>query len=678
MRQNPFYNTHPTTPHEVPDFGQIQLEDYEPAILEGIKREEAFIDKLVANPEEPTFDNTIAVYADDNLLERVCGVFQNMLGANTNDELDALAQKLSPILAEHAQKMAHNKAYFQRVKRVYEHHRDLTPEEQTLLENAYKGFIRSGANLNEQDQEHMRAIVTEMGQLSLQYSQNKLKETNAFQLHITDEKELSGLPASALEAAECAAKETGKDGYLFTLQAPSYGPFITYADNRELRKQLYVAQATLCAHDNEYNNLPLVQRIVNLHREYAQLLGYKTYADFVLERRMAQTTQKVYDLFEQLLQAYMPVAKQEFQEVVDYAHQLEGDDFDFQPWDLSYYSHKLKVSKYDFDAEVLRPYFELSRVKAGVFGLAETLYGIRFQENKDIPVYHPDVTAYEVFDKDGTFLAVLYTDFHPRASKRSGAWMSAIKEQWFCPDGTNSRPQVMLVMNFTKPTEQKPALLTLGEVTTFLHEFGHALHGIFANTRFSSLSGTNVFWDFVELPSQFMENYAMEPSFLKTFARHYETNEPLPETYIQRILDSRNYHEAMACVRQVGLGMLDMAYYTLDKPFETDIKTFEHEAWQQTLLMPPYPEACMTTQFSHIMAGGYAAGYYSYKWAEVLDADAFSVFQQEGIFNTTTAQRFRDEVLSRGGTEHPMTLYKRFRGQEPSIKALMRRNGILP
>ena len=692
MHTNPFYNKNYNTPHNTAPFQKILLEDYEPAMMEGIRQDEAFIQSIIDNPEPPTFDNTLAVTSPDDMLERVTKVFFNLISAETNDEMDALAQKMAPILTEHANNIMFNKRYFQRVKTVWERYqegkeRTLTPEEQMLLEKAYEGFIRSGAALDDEHQARLREINNEMSLLSLQFSQNNLKETNAYELHITDEADLSGLPESARDAAALAAKERDKEGWVFTLHAPSYGPFITYADNRELRRQMYMAKNTICIKDNEYNNESIVSRIVNLRRERAQLLGYKTFADLVLKERMAENADNVYRLFDQLLDAYMEPARKEVQEIEEIARKQEGADFQLCPWDFSYYGHKLKMERYNIDAEMLRPYLELSRVKEGVFGLATRLYGITFEENKDIPVYHPDVQAFDVLDKDGSFLAVLYTDFHPRKGKQSGAWMTSFKEQWIgpednCPDPKdqslwkNSRPHVSLVMNFTKPTETKPALLTLGEVETFLHEFGHALHGIFSNSRFASLSGTNVYWDFVELPSQLMENFAVEPDFLNTFARHYESGEPIPQELIDRIIASRNFQVAYACIRQVSFGLLDMAYYTLSTPFEADIRSFEHDAWHRAQLFEEVPGTCMTVQFGHIMSGGYAAGYYSYKWAEVLDADAFSVFKAHGIFNRETAQRFRDEVLSRGGTEHPMTLYKRFRGQEPTIDALLIRNGI--
>lgn len=436
-----------------------------------------------------------------------------------------------------------------------------------------------------------------------------------------------------------------------------------------------MAYNTKCTHDNAYNNLEIVKRIANTRLAIAKLLGYPTLAAYKLERRMAQNSEAVYQLLNQLLDAYTPTAHQEYKAVAQLAKQLEGDDFELMPWDWSYYSHKLKEQKFQIDDERLRPYFELNRVKQGIFGLATRLYGITFHKNTEIPVYHPDVEAYEVFDKDGTYLAVLYTDFHPREGKRSGAWMTSFKGQWKDEQG-NSRPHVSIVMNFTKPTQDKPALLTFGEVETFLHEFGHSLHGIFANTTYESLSGTNVYWDFVELPSQFMENFATEKEFLHTFASHYQTGELIPDELVQRIVDSSNFNVAYACLRQVSFGLLDMAWYTRTTPFESDVEAYEKKAWEKAQLLPTIEGTCMSTQFSHIFTGGYAAGYYSYKWAEVLDADAFSLFKQRGIFDTSTAASFRENILSKGGTEHPMTLYKRFRGQAPTIDALLTRNGI--
>ena len=545
-----------------------------------------------------------------------------------------------------------------------------------LLDNCYEGFVRSGALLDEAGKERLRQLTEEASMLSLQFSQNLLKEQKAFTLDITDEAQLDGLPETAREAAALTAKEQGKQGWVFTLDMPSYSPFMTYSTQRELREQLYMARNTLCTHDNSENNLEICQRLINLRREIAQLLGYKTYADYVLKRRMASNSRSVYKLLNDLIDAYKPTAIKEREELKKSLPQPLQKEGGMKPWDTGFYTHKLQMKKYNLDAEMLRPYFQLDKVIEGVFGLANKLYGITFKENKDIPVYHPDVKAYEVFDKDGSYLAVFYADFHPRKGKQGGAWMTEYQGQFIDRKGENVRPHVSVVMNLTKPTEDKPALLTLSEVETFLHEFGHSLHGMFANTRFESLSGTNVWWDFVELPSQFMENYAIEKEFLRTFAFHYQTGEPLPDELIDRIVKSRNFMAATACLRQVSFGLLDMAYYTKKDAFTDDIIPFEKQAWKKAILGKQLPNTCMTVQFSHIMAGGYAAGYYSYKWAEVLDADAFSVFKRHGIFDQKTAQSFRDNILSKGGTEHPMTLYKRFRGGEPTIDALLKRNGI--
>lgn len=680
--RNPFLESYNTL-HDTVPFNKITLADYEEAIMEGIRRENEEIEKTINNPEEPTFDNTLARedevegrkhYYD--LLDRVTSVFFNMLSAETNDEMEELAQKMSPILTQHANDISLNPKLFARVKAVYEKHRELTVEENRLLEDSYDGFVRSGALLNDTDKERLRSLTEEASILSLQFSQNLLKENKAYTLHITNEADLSGLPETAREAAAESARERNLEGWVFTLDAPSYGPFMTYSDRRDLRRELYMAHSTLCIKDNEENNLEICRRLINLRRQTAQLLGYETYADYVMKHRMAESVNNVYKLLDNLIEAYKPAAIAESAKVKALAKEEMGEDFDFKPWDAAYYSHRLKVKEYDFDPEELRPYLEVNNVINGVFGLATKLYGITFRENKQIPVYHPDVKAYEVFDANDSYLAVLYVDFHPRKGKHDGAWMTEFQGQYIKRDGTNVRPHASLVMNLSKPTDGKPALLRLGEVETFLHEFGHSLHGMFANTRFESLSGTNVWWDFVELPSQFMENYAVEKEFLRTFAFHYKTGEPMPDELIDKVIASRNFNVAMSCLRQVSLGLLDMAYYTQRDEFTDDIIPFEKKAWAKAIIDEQLPETCMTTQFSHIMAGGYAAGYYSYKWAEVLDADAFSMFKKNGIFNRETAWSFRYNILSRGGTEHPMILYKRFRGQEPTIDALLERNGI--
>jgi peptidyl-dipeptidase Dcp len=681
-RENPFFVSY-NTPHDTVPFNRIKTSDYEEAFMEGIRRDNEEIDKIINDPEPPTFDNTLARvdltkgehYYD--LLDRVSSVFSCMLSAETNDELDALAQKISPILTEHSNDVSLNPKLFARIKAVYDNpDRELTAEEQMLLEKSYDGFVRSGALLDQEGKDKLRKLTEEASILSLQFSQNLLKENKAYTLHIVDEKQLDGLPDTAKEAAAHTAKENGKDGWLFTLDYPSYSPFMTYSTQRELRKQMYMARNTVCTHDNTENNVEICKRLINLRREIAQLLGYETYADYVLKHRMASNIGNVYELLDNLIDAYKPTAINELKEIEAKAKAMEGDEFQLMPWDFGFYSHKLQLEKYNLDAEMLRPYFQLDKVIDGIFGLANKLYGITFKENTDIQVYHPDVKAYEVFDKDGSYLAVFYADFYPRKGKQGGAWMTEFKGQWITRKGENSRPHVSVVMNLTKPTEKKPALLTLSEVETFLHEFGHSLHGMFANTRFESLSGTNVWWDFVELPSQFMENYAIEKDFLRTFAFHYQTGEPIPDDIIDRIHKSRNYLAGYNCLRQVSFGLLDMAYYTKKDAFTDEILPFEKKAWEKAIVSPQLQDTCMTVQFSHIMAGGYAAGYYSYKWAEVLDADAFSMFKENGIFNQDTAQSFRDNILSRGGTEHPMTLYTRFRGRKPTIDALLKRNGI--
>lgn len=671
------------TPHDTAPFTDITLADFEEAMIEGIRRDDELIDIIVNDPAEPTFENTIARVEDDkekahyyDLLGRTTTIFFNLMSAETNDDIDALAQKMQPLLTKHANDVQLNKRLFERIHYVYEHHRELDVEENRLLEKCHTGFVNSGALLCDEDKEKLRSLSEQLSQQSLMFSQNLLKDTKAFTLHLTDESDLEGLPQTARDAARMAAKEHDKEGWLFTLDSPSYGPFMTYSSRRDLREKMYMAKNTICIHDNAENNIEVCKRIINLRREIAQLLGCKNVAESILRYRMASNIDNVYQLLNSLIDAYKPAAIAEKEEILQMARKLEGEDFKMKPWDSPYYSHKLQLERYNLDAEILRPYFKLENVINGVFGLANKLYGITFKENKDIPVYHPDVKAYEVFDEDGTYLAVFYADFHPRKGKQGGAWMTEYQGQWIDDDGENIRPHVSVVMNLTKPTDEKPALLTLGEVETFLHEFGHSLHGMFANTRFESLSGTNVWWDFVELPSQFMENYSIERDFLRTFAFHYETGEIIPDELIDRIVRSRNFNVAMGCLRQVSFGLLDMAYYTLEEEFTGDIIEFEKKAWEKAIISEQRMDTCMTVQFSHIMAGGYAAGYYSYKWAEVLDADAFSVFKKNGIFDKATAKSFRDNILSRGGTEHPMVLYKRFRGQEPTINALLERNGI--
>lgn len=680
---NPFLSPYSTL-HGATPFDLITLPAIEEAVSAGISAHNQEIESIVSNPASPTFSNTIeSLEQSGELLERSTTVLFNLLSAETNDELDNLSERVSPLLSAHSNEVLHNKALFARIKSVYDtYHSDesqlnsLGTEERQLLENTYDSFVRNGANLDETSKGRLAELSKELSLLGLKFSQNHLKDLNEFSLQLTDASDLEGLPPTLTEAAKEESASRGLEGWTITLHAPSYGPFMTYSSRRDLRRTLYMAYNTLCTHQNEYNNQSIATEIINKKREYAQLLGFESYADYVLVKRMAEKKENVYNLFDNLIKCYMPVAKEEVEAVRSLAREMEGDEFELMPWDFSYYSNKLKERSYNINSEMVRPYLELGKVKEGVFGLATELYGLRFVRNESIPVYHKDVEAYEVFDSDGKYKAILYCDFFPRSSKKSGAWMTSYKEQWQTPDGMDSRPHVSVTTNFTKPTQDKPSLLTLGELETFLHEFGHALHGILSATKHKSLNGTNVYWDFVELPSQFMENYACERAFLRRFAYHYETGEPLPDELIDNIIKSRNFNVAYACMRQVSFGELDMYYYTQTGPFKEDILTAEKRIFDHTRLLPYVEGSCMSVQFNHIMSGGYSAGYYSYKWAEVLDADAFSVFKSNGIFDKETARRFKDEVLSRGGSEHPMTLYKRFRGQEPTIDALLSRNGI--
>ena len=669
---NPFCSQW-NAPHETAPFDKIKTEHFEPAFLRGIELHKNEIAAITNDQEMPSFENTIvALEHSGKFLDRVSTIFSNLLSAETTDELDNLAQKLMPVLSTHTNDIKLDEKLFARVKFVYEQKEklNLSEEQEKLLTDTYEDFARNGANLNEPEKQKYRQLTEQLSLASLKYSRNLLKETNDYYMHLTDKKDIEGLPDSAIEAAQMVAKERNLNGWVVTLDAPSYGPFMKYAENRELRHKLYIAYNTKCTKDNDQSNFPLVKEIANLKMGIAQLLGYACYADYALQERMAKQKEEVYKLLDDLKVAYLPKAEEEVKELKDFAI-ID----DLQPWDLAYYSNKMKESLYHFDDEELRPYFELKNVIKGVFGLATKLYGITFKENSAIPVYHPDVKAYEVFDNDGSYLAVLYADFFPRPGKKGGAWMTSFKEQWI-EDKKNSRPHISLVMNFTKPTDTKPALLTLYEVETFLHEFGHSLHGMFANTHYQSLSGTNVYWDFVELPSQFMENYVTEKDFLDTFAFHYQTGEPIPAGLIEKVKNTRNYQCGYQCIRQLCFGYLDMAWFAREKTFEEDIISYERKAMNDLQLLPIVPDCCMSVQFSHIFAGGYSAGYYSYKWAEVLDADAFALFQDKGIFNNEVAQSFRNNVLSKGGTEDPSTLYIRFRGQKPSIKALLNRNGI--
>ena len=675
-QDNPLLGTF-NTPHEAAPFDQIKTGHYMPAFAEGIRQGETDVEAIKNNTEAPTFENTIvALDHVGELLKRTSGIFFNLLESETNDDLQNIAQEVSPLLTKFQNDISLDPVLFARVKKVYEQKESLglNTEQMTLLENSYIGFVRRGANLSDADKEKFRGISAGLSKLSLTFGENVLKETNAYELHITGKNQLAGLPEGALEAAAGKAKDKGKEGWVFDISMPSYLPFMKYAENRELRKELYLAYGSKSFKGNEFDNQENVKRIAGLRLEQAKLLGYKNYADYVLERRMAMNPAGVYALLDDLYQVSYNVALQEKKEIQEYANTL-GFEGEIMPWDWTYYSEKLKVKKFDLSDEMLKPYFELNNVVDGVFGLATELYGITFKPNKNIPVYNDEVTAYEVFDADGKFLSVFYTDFHPRASKRGGAWMNDFKGQWKV-NGTDSRPHVTIVMNFTRPTETKPALLTFDEVETFMHEFGHALHGMLANSTYPSLSGTNVYRDFVELPSQIMENWATEKEFLDRFAKHYQTGETIPAELVQKIVDSQNYLAGYLSVRQLSFGYLDMAWHTLEAPYKGSVKEFEESAWKKVQIFPVVDEVCMSTQFGHLFAGGYAAGYYGYKWAEVLDADAFSVFKQKGLFNKEVAASFRKNILEKGGTEHPMTLYKRFRGQEPTVDALLERSGL--
>jgi peptidyl-dipeptidase Dcp len=674
--QNPFLKPY-KTPHGAVPFDKIKNEHYLPAFKEGMQQQDKEIAAIVNNPQAPTFQNSIeALEHSGRLLDRVSHVFYNLHSADTNDEMEKIAEELSPLLTEHANNISLNEKLFARIKAVYDQreHLTLTPEQKTLLQKTYDHFADNGANLNETDKATYRELTKQLSAASLQFERNALKEVNDYSLLITDRSQLQGLSPDFLEAAAEKAKQKGESGWILDLSAPSYVPAMKFLDNRDLRKKLYMAFTTKGTHGDANDNRETAREIVNLRLKIANLLGYKTYADDVLRHRMAENSANVYKLLNELLTAYKPEAEKEYNAVQTYANE-HGATFTIQPWDWSYYAEKLKAEKYAFNEDALRPYFELDKVIKGVFGLATKLYGIEFKPAKNIPVYNPEVKAFEVFDKDGKYLALLYTDFYPRAGKRAGAWMTEFKGQWM--DGKiNSRPQISLVMNFTRPTASKPALLTYDEVHTFLHEFGHSLHGMLANTQYASLSGTSVYRDFVELPSQFMENYGTEKAFLDQFAVNYRTGEKIPAELITRLKASENYNIGYLCVRQLNFGFLDMAWHTLDQPFTGNVMTFEQQATQNTNILPVVDNTCISTSFSHIFSGGYAAGYYSYKWAEVLEADAFSVFKKQGIFDPATAASFRSNILSKGGTEAPMILYKRFRGQEPTIDALLEANGI--
>lgn len=647
-----------------------------PAFLKGIRIAKEEVDQIVNNIEAASFENTIeAMEFVGELLDQVSSVFFNLNHADTSDEMQALAREVSPLLSEFSNDIVMNELLWERIKAVYANKKtlDLNAEKRMLLDKRYKSFVRSGANLEGEKKERIREISKELSQLTLQFGENVLAATNNFELNVTDKKDLAGLPDGVLEAALATAKAKDKQGWVFTLQFPSYVPFMQYADNRKLREEMFKVYTSRCFND-EFDNQEIIKKIIALRLEKVKLFDYPNYAQFVLEERMAETPDKVVNFLNELLEASMPRARKEFDELQVYAKKI-GANFELERWDWAYYAEKLKTEKYQVNDELTRPYFELEKVKQGIFNLATDLYGLSFKLNTEIDKYHDEVDVYEVFDKKGDFLSVFYADFHPRDSKQGGAWMTSYREQ-FLENGKDNRPHISIVCNFTRPTETKPSLLSFGEVTTFLHEFGHALHGMLSQCSYSSLSGTSVYRDFVELPSQFMENYAFEKEWLDKVAEHYKTGEKIPADLVQKIIDSGNFHSGYAFVRQISFGLNDMAWHSVEKPIDGTVSEFESEAMQATELFPRLETSCMSPAFSHIFAGGYAAGYYGYKWAEVLDADAFDAFKQNGIYNKEIADSFRINVLEKGGSEHPMDLYKRFRGKEPLIAPLLKRSGL--
>ena len=655
-------------------FSKISNDNYKPAIQKGIEIAKLEIDAITDNSNEPTFENTtVALDFSGEKLNRITSIFFNLNSAETNDEIQKIAQEVSPLLSEFGNDITLNTALFARVKAVFnvKETLDLSAEQTMLLDKQYKSFARNGANLNEEDKSKLREIDAKLSTLSLKFGENVLAETNAFELHITNENDLAGLPESEKEAA----KSKDKEGWVFTLDYPSYIPFLTYIDNRELRKKMAIAAGKKGFQDNAFNNEGVVLEIVNLRHQRANLLSYKTHAHFVLEERMAETPENVIAFSNNLLEKAKPAAIKEFNNLEAYAKKLDGID-QLQKWDGAYYSEKLKKELFDLDQEILKPYFKLENVIGGVFEIANRLFDLQFEEVSNIDKYHEDVKTYNVTDTKGNFIAVFYADFHPRKGKRNGAWMTSYKAQQI-KNGKNERPHVSIVCNFTKPTETKPSLLTFNEVTTLFHEFGHALHGMLANTTYNSLSGTSVSWDFVELPSQVLENWCFEKEALELFAKHYETGEVIPMNYVEKIKESASFHEGMQTLRQLSFGLLDMQWHAQDPTEISSVKDFENGAFADTKLYPDVAENVMSTAFSHIFQGGYSAGYYSYKWAEVLDADAFEYFLEEGIFNKEVATKFKENVLSKGGTEKPMELYKRFRGKEPKPDALLKRAGLI-
>ncbi len=667
------------SPFDTAPFSKLKNEHFMPAFTQAIADARAEIDAITNNPEAPTFENTIAALDfSGKQLDRISSVFFNLNSAETNDEIQKIAQEISPILSEFGNDITLNESLFKRVKAVYDQKDNLTTlttEEQTLLDKKYKSFSRNGANLNDDKKKRLREIDAELSKLKLKFGENVLAETNKFEMHLTNEADLDGLPEGEKEAAAQMAKAKDKDGWLITLDYPSYIPFMKYAKNRALRKELSIAFGSKAFHNDALDNQENVLKIAKLRHERANLLGYKTHAHFVLEERMAETPEKVQLFLNELLEKAKPAAEREFKQLEDFAKELDSIDR-LEKWDASYYSEKLKQKLFNLDDEKLKPYFKLENVIAGVFKVAEKLYGLQFEEVFDLDKYHADVKTYRIYDENRDLVSLFYADFHPRAGKRGGAWMTSFKSQ-YVENGTNVRPHISNVCNFTKPTASKPSLLTFNEVTTLFHEFGHGLHGMLANTVYPGLSGTSVYWDFVELPSQILENWCYEKEALELFATHYETGEVIPMELVTKIKESATFQEGMQTLRQLSFGLLDMSWHGTDPTGITNVKAHEDKAFEGTDLYLATAETCMSTSFSHIFQGGYSSGYYSYKWAEVLDADAFAYFKEKGIFNKEVATKFKDHVLSKGGTENPMDLYKKFRGVEPKIEPLLERAGLL-
>lgn len=675
---NPLEQSFDTTVRNTVPFSALDNSMWEPAIDRGIALANAEIKAIVENEDAPTFDNTIKALENTGVdLDRVLNVFYPLLSANSDDEMMDISMRASQKLSDYSTAITLNEGLWHRVKAVYEStdKSALSPEDAMLLQRTYDSFALSGAQLVGDDREEFRKLSSELSELTTKFGQNVLRELNTYEILLTVD-DLAGLPESSIAAAAEAAKAKGhEDKYLFTLAQPVYMAFMKYSDRRDLREKMYRLYSARNT-KGEYSNLENIARISDIRRRIANLLGAETYAEHSLRRTMAENPAAVYDLLDRLREAYRPALQREMDQLTEFASALEGKPIELKPWDYSYYSNKLKAEKYSFDEEAMRPYFELNNVINGVFGLATRLYGLQFKENPDIEVYHPDVKAFEVFEENGDYLGVIYTDFFPRESKRPGAWMTGFKDQFIDDNGVNNRPHVSIVMNFTKPTADTPSLLTPYEVETFLHEFGHALHGLLANTKYKSLSGTSVYRDFVELPSQFNENYLSEKEFLDGFAKHYVTGEKMPQHLVDRLIAASQYGAAYACMRQLAFGYLDMAWHSITSPV-SDPAAFEIDAIESVKIFEPVEGMLISPQFSHIFSGGYAAGYYSYKWAEVLDADAFAEFKRHGIFDRATATSFRDNILSRGGTENPAELYRRFRGQDPTIDALLIRDGII-